>query len=40
MDQTLKDHEDRVRALERWRYGIVASGLARRHRTDRRGCTP
>ncbi|WP_327065927.1 hypothetical protein OH807_33580 [Kitasatospora sp. NBC_01560] len=28
VDQMLKDHEDRVRALERWRYGVVASGLA------------
>ncbi|MGW2539403.1 hypothetical protein ACWC5I_00645 [Kitasatospora sp. NPDC001574] len=28
VDQTLKDHEDRVRALEVWRYGVVASGLA------------
>lgn len=28
VEQTLKDHEDRVRALEVWRYGVVASGLA------------
>ncbi|WP_282203674.1 hypothetical protein [Kitasatospora fiedleri] len=28
VDQTLKDHEDRVRQLEVWRYGVVASGLA------------
>ncbi|MFD0400170.1 hypothetical protein [Kitasatospora sp. NPDC127121] len=28
VDAVLEDHEDRVRALERWRYGVVASGLA------------
>ncbi|MFJ1754179.1 hypothetical protein ACIQBJ_29120 [Kitasatospora sp. NPDC088391] len=28
VDKTLRDHEDRVRALEVWRYGVVASGLA------------
>ncbi|MGV9263164.1 hypothetical protein ACWDRR_00705 [Kitasatospora sp. NPDC003701] len=28
VDRTLEDHEDRVRGLERWRYGVVASGAA------------